>query len=134
MAVSEAVSNVVLHGYRDDPAPGVVEVDADLTDEELLIVVADHGAGFSPRSDSPGAGLGLSLIKAMADDVQVRRRRPRGTELRVKFKLHAPRSPKVDAAIQRHAQSMDKLVRLRRARQDALRVGDKASTNEPKRT
>ena len=66
LAVSEAVSNAVMHGYRDG-ADGsftmTVEWDLDL----LAITVRDNGCGMQPRMDSPGAGLGLPLIASVAD-------------------------------------------------------------------
>lgn len=32
------------------------------------VVVRDDGIGMSPRGDSPGVGLGLSLIERLADE------------------------------------------------------------------
>src|SRR3954467_6782201 len=61
LAVSEAVSNAVVHGYRGR-APGAVTVAAEAEDHELRVTVSDEGCGPAPRADSPGAGLGLPLI------------------------------------------------------------------------
>src|SRR5689334_21717410 len=66
LAVSEAVTNVVVHGYRDLP-PGEVTVRAEAEDAHLRVVVSDDGVGLAPRADSPGAGLGLPLIAQVAD-------------------------------------------------------------------
>lgn len=87
LAVSEAVTNSVIHAYRHEQAPGRVEVAAELDDEELRIVVRDAGAGFAPRDDSPGAGFGLLLMKEMADGLEIRDGRPRGTEVHMSFKI-----------------------------------------------
>jgi serine/threonine-protein kinase RsbW len=86
LAVSEAVTNVVLHGYRDDAEPGPVEIDAEFHEHELRLVVADCGIGMEPRGDSPGAGFGLPLIAAIADAHEIRARRPHGTELHLRFR------------------------------------------------
>ena len=59
LAVSEAVSNVVVHGYRDR-ATGTFTVSIDWGPDELRVVVRDDGCGMQPRPDSPGAGLGLA--------------------------------------------------------------------------
>jgi anti-sigma regulatory factor (Ser/Thr protein kinase) len=87
LAVTEAVSNVVVHSYRTDAEPGPVEVGADYSAHELRIVVSDRGMGCAPRPDSPGLGMGLPLIAAIADGFEVRRRAPRGTELHMCFTL-----------------------------------------------
>ena len=77
LAVTEAVTNSVVHSYRHDPEPGSVEVHADLHDGELRLVVSDEGLGMTPRSDSPGSGLGLALIAAVTDRDEVRARAPK---------------------------------------------------------
>lgn len=87
LAVSEAVTNVVMHGYREQSTPGEVELEAAVRDDALHISVRDRGLGFKPRSDSPGAGFGLPIIAEVTDEFEVRDRRPRGTELHFCFKL-----------------------------------------------
>jgi serine/threonine-protein kinase RsbW/stage II sporulation protein AB (anti-sigma F factor) len=89
LAVSEAVANVVMHGYRDREEPGPVEVQAELADEGLRLVVADEGTGMHPRPDSPGGGFGLPLIGAVTDEFEIRAHRPTGTELCLFFRLAA---------------------------------------------
>jgi anti-sigma regulatory factor (Ser/Thr protein kinase) len=87
LAVSEAVSNVVVHGYRDC-APGAVTVTAEADDHELRVVVSDEGCGLQPRDDSPGVGLGLPLIAEMAESVSVSPgRHGQGTALSMTFDL-----------------------------------------------
>jgi anti-sigma regulatory factor (Ser/Thr protein kinase) len=75
LAVSEAVSNAIVHAYRDRPPdadPGVVRVTVSVVADELLVAVADQGTGLQPRSDSPGAGLGFGLMATFADRMEVR--------------------------------------------------------------
>ena len=86
LAVSEAVSNAVVHAYDDQPL-GEVRLELELTDDVLEIVVADAGKGMSPRPDSPGLGLGLPLIGRLADSFDVRSDAGEGTELRMRFAL-----------------------------------------------
>lgn len=69
LAVTEACTNVVLHAYGDDDGP--LEVDASILDDELLVVVRDHGAGIHPRPDSPGLGLGLPLIATLSQSLEL---------------------------------------------------------------
>ncbi len=85
LAVSEALSNVVLHSYREDPEPGRVEVEAEISEDRLRVIIADRGTGMRPRVDSPGAGLGLPIMAEVAGGFEVRSREPRGTELHLCF-------------------------------------------------
>jgi serine/threonine-protein kinase RsbW len=87
LAVTEAVTNVVVHGYREEVEPGVVDVDAEVDDDELHIRVVDHGKGMTPRPDSPGLGMGLAIIAALAQGFEVRERDVGGTELHMCFTL-----------------------------------------------
>jgi anti-sigma regulatory factor (Ser/Thr protein kinase) len=87
LAVSEAVGNVVIHSYRNHVEPGLVDVDASVVEGELRVVVADRGDGFAPRHDSPGSGMGLPIIAAVADRFEIRSRAPLGTEVHLSFKL-----------------------------------------------
>jgi serine/threonine-protein kinase RsbW/stage II sporulation protein AB (anti-sigma F factor) len=72
LAVSEAISNAIVHAYRDGRV-GDVEVTVHDADDHLLVTVRDYGIGLSPRVDSPGMGVGLPLIGTLADDVQLER-------------------------------------------------------------
>lgn len=71
LAVSEAVTNAVLHAYRDG-APGLIRVHAGCDEDgTVTIVVEDEGLGPLPRPDSPGLGLGLPTIASVADAVEL---------------------------------------------------------------
>lgn len=90
LAVSEAVSNAVLHAYRDDGiAPdAVVRVLVRACDDSCLDVrIRDRGVGPRPRPDSPGLGLGLALIAHETDGFEIRAVPEGGTELALRFAL-----------------------------------------------
>lgn len=70
LAVSEAISNAVLHAYVGRDRPGDVNVSAWMQDRCLEVVVSDDGSGLAPRPDSPGLGLGLVLMGQMADQLR----------------------------------------------------------------
>jgi serine/threonine-protein kinase RsbW len=72
LCVSEAVTNAVVHAYRDHPDPGDVELEAREADGHLCIYVRDFGSGMRPRPDSPGVGYGLPLITQLASEVAIR--------------------------------------------------------------
>src|SRR3954463_9499665 len=92
VVVTEAVTNVVVHAYRDRVQPGRVHVSASLDDHGVEIAVDDDGLGMRPRADSPGVGLGLPLIGDLADGVKVTGRGP-GTRLSAFFALMGPAGP-----------------------------------------
>ena len=91
LCVSEAVSNAVVHAYRDSERPGLIEVEVEVERPNgcLCLLVRDHGCGLWPRIDSPGLGLGFPLIAQCAGSLEVRRARGGGTEVRMRFDLHA---------------------------------------------
>ena len=83
LAVSEAVTNVVLHAYRDRE-PGPLLVNAELVDSDLVVTVADEGLGMTPNPDSSGLRMGLAIIGALAADTQLRNG-SEGLEVRMRF-------------------------------------------------
>jgi anti-sigma regulatory factor (Ser/Thr protein kinase)/multidrug transporter EmrE-like cation transporter len=86
LVVSEAVTNVVLHAYRDGK-PGRVRVKASMEAELLTLVVADDGIGMSPNPDSPGLGVGLVLIERLVEHMEIHS--VGGTRLVVRLQLLA---------------------------------------------
>ena len=71
LAISEAVTNAVVHAFRLQDRPGTVTVTVTLN-AFVEAVVRDDGMGMSSRGDSPGLGLGLRLINSVADAVEQR--------------------------------------------------------------
>jgi anti-sigma regulatory factor (Ser/Thr protein kinase) len=65
LAVSETVSNAVIHAYAGRE-PGLVRVRCRAAGERLVVEVVDEGIGIAAREDSPGLGQGLALVGAMA--------------------------------------------------------------------
>jgi anti-sigma regulatory factor (Ser/Thr protein kinase) len=92
VVVSEAVTNAVLHAYRDRARPGSVHVSASLDDDGVQIAIDDDGLGLRSRTDSPGIGLGLPLIADLADRVEVTGHRP-GTRIAARFTLMGAAGP-----------------------------------------
>lgn len=83
LALEEAVSNTIRHGYADrEPHPILVR--ASLEDGALCVEIEDDGRAFNPleaplpdvtrpvEEKSPG-GLGILLLRSVADRVEYRR-------------------------------------------------------------
>lgn len=85
LALSEALTNVVVHGYRDRAAPGEVDASVKVRASRIEVVVGDRGVGLAPRRDSPGMGLGMPLIASVAQSFEVRSRPRGGTEIHFSF-------------------------------------------------
>ncbi len=68
-AVSEACNNVVLHAYGGDPGPMRVALLVD--HERIRVTVEDDGVGVPGGMDDHGQGIGLSVIRALSDDVRL---------------------------------------------------------------
>src|SRR3954447_22039377 len=92
VVVSEAVTNAVVHAYRDRERPGRVHVSACVADDGVNVAVEDDGLGMQPRRDSPGVGLGLPLMRDLADGLEVSSR-GRGTRIAAFFRLMAAAGP-----------------------------------------
>jgi serine/threonine-protein kinase RsbW len=79
LAVTEACGNAVRHAYADDE--GEVSVRYSVSGERLEMVVEDQGTGLegtgldgggdTPHSRVPGGGMGMSIIRAIVDELDV---------------------------------------------------------------
>ncbi|MEG2083464.1 MAG: anti-sigma F factor [Oscillospiraceae bacterium] len=88
-AVSEAVTNCIVHAYGD--SIGLIYISVKLLcNDRLEIVVRDRGCGipdvkaameptFTTSADSERAGLGFSVMAAFTDSLRVRSTQGRGT-------------------------------------------------------
>lgn len=87
VAVSEVVTNSVVHAYSD--GPGEVTVAAVIRDGGLLITIEDAGRGFdvsrAPEADPEGEhmGIGLIIVKACMDTMEIESAPGRGTTVRL---------------------------------------------------
>ncbi|WP_422393236.1 anti-sigma F factor [Neomoorella humiferrea] len=91
VAVSEAVSNAIIHGYRGEPS-GIVRVAAERTTTGLVIIVEDKGCGIPDvalamqpaySSDPERMGLGFSFMQSFMDELEVTSEVNRGTRVRM---------------------------------------------------
>ena len=86
LAVSEALTNAVIHAYEDGEA-GRFQVVAAVASGELWVLVSDDGHGLHAGKDSRGLGLGLWLIAGLSDDFAIVNRASGGTEVQMRFDL-----------------------------------------------
>lgn len=86
LAVSEAVTNAVVHGYRGDT--GLIHLAARVLDGALSLTVRDGGVGLSVPAGQRGLGMGWALIENACESFRVLEREPHGVELRMRIPLH----------------------------------------------
>jgi serine/threonine-protein kinase RsbW/stage II sporulation protein AB (anti-sigma F factor) len=89
LAIAEALANAAVHAYRDAPEPGELrlEIAVDAGAGHADVTVSDDGDGLAPRDDSPGLGLGMPLIEALAHEVVYTPSPSGGAEVRMRFRL-----------------------------------------------
>jgi serine/threonine-protein kinase RsbW len=70
LAVSEAVTNAVVHAY-DAEDRGQVRVRCHLDGERFIVEVVDRGAGIGSGRGRPGIGHGLAMVGALAQTLDI---------------------------------------------------------------
>jgi anti-sigma regulatory factor (Ser/Thr protein kinase) len=84
-AVSEACNNVVMHAYDGGPGPLAVLLYVD--PDAIEVLVRDQGSGIplSAPADDRMQGVGLPIIRALAEQAEFRRLPEGGTEVWMLF-------------------------------------------------
>lgn len=96
VAVSEAVSNAVIHGYGNQP-DGLVTVIGILQGEKLILEIIDQGVGIPDiekamepaySSDPERTGLGFVFMQSFMDEVKVESQVNKGTKITLTKQLN----------------------------------------------
>lgn len=99
-AVSEAVTNCIVHAYPD--GVGKITLEGEIDGDGLHINVIDNGVGidnlddalepfFTTRPDEERSGMGFTIMKSFMDDVKVETSKGKGTCVYMLKKLKADR-------------------------------------------
>jgi serine/threonine-protein kinase RsbW len=85
LALTEACSNSVRHAYGGDA--GKVDISYELQADRLIVEVCDEGSGFDLVEDEESdelteGGLGIAIIRSIADELDIERRESGGSRLR----------------------------------------------------
>lgn len=96
-AVSEGVTNSIIHGYenRED---GKVRIDAAIIGNEVEIVISDFGRGiediekakeplYTSRPDLERSGMGFTVMESFMDSLEVYSEKRKGTKVVIKKKF-----------------------------------------------
>jgi stage II sporulation protein AB (anti-sigma F factor) len=92
-AVSEAVTNSIIHGYENKE--GIVKIEAFIKNRELTLTVEDTGVGiedidlarqplYTSRPDLERSGMGFTVMETFMDSLKVESKKNKGTRLIMK--------------------------------------------------
>lgn len=95
-AVSEAVTNCVVHGY--DNREGIIEMYCEIDGDMVTIVIRDYGVGiedvhrameplFTTKPEEERSGMGFSFMEAFMDELSVTSHPGEGTVVTMKKRI-----------------------------------------------
>lgn len=97
-AVSEAVTNSIIHGYenRED---GLIRIEAEINESEITIAIIDKGIGiddigkameplYTSRPDLERSGMGFTVMETFMDNLEVESKKGIGTKVVIKKKFN----------------------------------------------
>lgn len=97
-AVSEAVTNAIIHGYENKG--GTITIEVCIKDNEVEIIIIDKGKGiedidkamqplYTSRSDLERAGMGFTVMESFMDSLHVQSDNYVGTTIVMKKKFNS---------------------------------------------
>ncbi len=95
-AVSEAVTNCIIHGYED--AEGIIKIKARLIKNTIEIEISDTGKGienvelarkplYTTKANLERSGMGFTIMESFMDDVEIDSVFGLGTKIIMKKKI-----------------------------------------------
>ena len=97
-AVSEAVTNAIIHGYGENPGHGSVKLKCRIQGDVVYIEISDAGAGiedieqaltplYTSKPDLERSGMGFTVMDTFMDSLEVISTPFEGTTVRMKKAL-----------------------------------------------
>ena len=88
-AVSEAVTNSIIHGYDEG---GIIELSCNIEERNIKIVIEDFGKGiediekarvptYTSKPECERAGIGFSVMESCMDKIEVKSHMGEGTRI-----------------------------------------------------
>lgn len=92
-AVSEAVTNSIIHGYNG--VTGEIEIQCQIDGQDVYIEVVDHGVGiqdidkameplYTTKPEWERSGMGFAFMEAFMDDLEVFSEVGKGTKVKLR--------------------------------------------------
>ncbi|WP_368262775.1 anti-sigma F factor [Clostridium disporicum] len=97
-AVSEAVTNSIIHGY-ENKKEGIIRIEASISSNEVTITIIDNGRGikdveqareplYTSRPDLERSGMGFTVMETFMDSLNVESEFGKGTRVIMKKKFN----------------------------------------------
>lgn len=101
-AVSEAVTNCIIHGYEHDPT-GVITITAMIIGEEVELTISDEGRGiedvelarqplYTSKPDMERSGMGFTIIENFMDECEIMTELGIGTSIRMRKRIESKKA------------------------------------------
>ena len=95
-AVSEAVTNAIIHGYGNEG--GIVFMECTICEDEFKVMIRDEGVGieniekakeplYTTKEDDDRSGMGFSFMEIFMDSLEVESEISKGTTIIMKKKI-----------------------------------------------
>ena len=95
-AVSEAVTNAIIHGYEE--RKGIVKISCQIIEQELIIEISDNGQGienidlakqplYTTKPNLERSGMGFTIMESFMDEVEIESIIGMGTKVTMKKKI-----------------------------------------------
>lgn len=94
-AVSEAVTNAVIHGYKNGEGIVAMDIDIDIDGNMVIIEIEDKGVGiedvdkamepmYTTRPEDERSGMGFVFMEIFMDELKVESKPGEGTKVTMK--------------------------------------------------
>lgn len=95
-AVSEAVTNCIIHGY--DSKPGIVKIVGHLKEDEIILEISDKGKGienidiakeplYTTKPNLERSGMGFTIMESFMDSMEIESIIGLGTKITMSKKI-----------------------------------------------
>lgn len=95
-AVSEAVTNCIVHAYADSDTIGLINITSRIIGNKIYIKISDKGCGiedikkameplFTTKPEQERSGLGFAVMESCCDKVRVSSKKGKGTTVTLIF-------------------------------------------------
>ncbi|ROR27314.1 stage II sporulation protein AB (anti-sigma F factor) [Mobilisporobacter senegalensis] len=100
-AVSEAVTNCIIHGYEN--TVGKIKLNCGILDNTVYIEVSDRGKGiediskameplYTSKPELERSGMGFAFMEAFMDELEVKSKIGEGTTVKMRKKIYSTAS------------------------------------------
>lgn len=100
-AVSEAVTNAIIHGYEEKR--GIVKIRCQIISDELIVEISDNGQGienidlakqplYTTKPNLERSGMGFTIMESFMDEMQIESIVGMGTKVTMKKKIKSNNS------------------------------------------